>query len=172
MLKTRIIKPEFFKNDRLGECEPVVRLLYVGLWMMANRLGETQYDLSKIKSEIFPNTDIAIQPLIRQLEDHGLLVLKPFGGSFAIQLLHIGESFVIPKQSKSRIAIPRWIKEIVLKRDGQRCKYCGGHDGPFHLDHVMPVSKGGKNEPDNLTVACQRCNISKGAKLLNEWRPA
>ena len=53
---------------------------------------------------------------------------------------------------------------------GNRCAYCGG---PYeHLDHVIPLARGGVHLPANIRPACEKCNLSKGAKLLREWRGA
>jgi len=48
------------------------------------------------------------------------------------------------------------------------CVYCGSRDN-LTLDHIVPLSKGGKHISENLLVACGSCNSSKGAKLLEEW---
>lgn len=49
---------------------------------------------------------------------------------------------------------------------GRRCWMCGG---PFeHLDHVIPLSRGGTNWPANLRPACQSCNVRKHNKLPHE----
>lgn len=49
------------------------------------------------------------------------------------------------------------------------CVYCGS---PYeHADHVIPLSRGGAHSRDNLVPACAACNLSKGAKLLEEWLP-
>jgi len=56
----------------------------------------------------------------------------------------------------------------ILKRDGFRCKICGATaaDGvKLHVDHIVPVSKGGRTDPQNLRTLCERCNMGKGAKL-------
>lgn len=45
------------------------------------------------------------------------------------------------------------------------------HKG-FHVDHKMPLSRGGSNWPSNLQLLCARCNTSKGAKTMEEWRCA
>jgi 5-methylcytosine-specific restriction endonuclease McrA len=52
------------------------------------------------------------------------------------------------------------------------CGYCGQSiDGEvWHVDHVIPLSLGGSNGPENITLACEQCNLSKGSKLLSEWR--
>ena len=49
----------------------------------------------------------------------------------------------------------------IFRRDGNRCQYCGTHDH-LTLDHVMPKSRGGKTNWDNLATACKRCNSRKG----------
>lgn len=71
----------------------------------------------------------------------------------------------------ARPAIPTDIQRAVKDRDGSTCAYCGATEGPFHLDHIVPWSRGGKHSLENLTVACASCNWSKGDKALDEWRP-
>lgn len=56
----------------------------------------------------------------------------------------------------------------VLKRDGFRCQICGAsqEDGvTLHVDHIVPVSKGGKTEMKNLRTLCSRCNLGKSNKI-------
>lgn len=55
----------------------------------------------------------------------------------------------------------------VLKRDGFRCQICGrtAQDGvKLHVDHIVPVSKGGKTEMSNLRTLCSDCNVGKKDK--------
>jgi hypothetical protein len=70
---------------------------------------------------------------------------------------------------QDREYISKAVRDYVYERDADRCRYCGTEDGPFHLDHIHPVALGGDNDPENLAVACAACNLSKGAKPLNEW---
>jgi 5-methylcytosine-specific restriction endonuclease McrA len=51
-----------------------------------------------------------------------------------------------------------------------RCAYCGGNEGGLHMDHVIPLSRGGRHAIGNVLPACQSCNLSKGAKLVAEWK--
>ena len=56
----------------------------------------------------------------------------------------------------------------ILKRDGFRCQICGStaQDGvKLHVDHIIPVSKGGKTIPSNLRTLCDRCNLGKSDKM-------
>jgi hypothetical protein len=62
------------------------------------------------------------------------------------------------------------LRAQIMERDGAVCIYCGCTDGPFHIDHVQPVARGGTDDPSNLVVACAFCNMSKGPKSLEEWR--
>ena len=61
-------------------------------------------------------------------------------------------------------------RRAVFARDGGRCAYC---NGPAEtIDHVMPRSRGGQHDWDNVVAACARCNHSKGDRLITElgWR--
>lgn len=59
---------------------------------------------------------------------------------------------------------------LLYELQEERCAYCGiTLHGEYHVDHMMPVSRGGSNWPDNLAVSCEECNLSKGAKTLDEW---
>lgn len=42
-----------------------------------------------------------------------------------------------------------------------QCAYCGRTDRPMHIDHRVPVARGGKSDPDNLVLACRDCNLAK-----------
>lgn len=56
----------------------------------------------------------------------------------------------------------------ILKRDNFRCRLCGASskdDVQLHVDHIHPVSKGGKTTPANLQTLCDRCNRGKSNKL-------
>lgn len=57
--------------------------------------------------------------------------------------------------------------DIDTMRQGQkgRCWYCSKVLKKFHVDHRIPLSRGGSNSPDNLVLACPPCNWSKGAKM-------
>jgi 5-methylcytosine-specific restriction endonuclease McrA len=48
------------------------------------------------------------------------------------------------------------------------CIYCG--DDATQVDHVIPLARGGQHRIGNLVPSCARCNQSKGAKLITEWK--
>lgn len=64
-----------------------------------------------------------------------------------------------------------YIRYNVLKRDNFSCQICGitAKDGAkLHVDHIIPVSKGGKTVMSNLQTLCERCNIGKSNKTEND----
>ena len=67
-----------------------------------------------------------------------------------------------------RSLMTQTLRYEILKRDNFRCQICGStaQDGvKLHIDHIVPVSKGGHTTADNLRVLCDRCNLGKSNKL-------
>jgi 5-methylcytosine-specific restriction endonuclease McrA len=58
-----------------------------------------------------------------------------------------------------------WINQKSL------CWWCGKKldKSKFHVDHRIPLSRDGSNEPENLCLSCPKCNMSKGNKMPWEW---
>lgn len=55
--------------------------------------------------------------------------------------------------------------DIIRLKQKNRCPYCGKTLGKkFDVDHVIPLSKGGSNGPENIAIAHSRCNRQKGGK--------
>lgn len=69
------------------------------------------------------------------------------------------------KKRESRIPFSRNIRDKVFKRDGYRCVRCGASNKEKRLevDHIIPISRGGTNDMDNLQTLCWECNKDKGA---------
>ncbi|MFX1264595.1 MAG: HNH endonuclease [Promethearchaeota archaeon] len=60
----------------------------------------------------------------------------------------------------------------IWERDDFRCLYCGRHGGkgcPLTIDHFVPLSRGGANDPSNYVSCCKRCAKSKGSREPQEW---
>lgn len=65
------------------------------------------------------------------------------------------------------VAHEAYSRSAILVRWRFTCCYCSAR--ATHLDHVTPISKGGADVESNIVPACQKCNLSKGAKTLAEW---
>jgi len=70
-----------------------------------------------------------------------------------------------------RTPVPKKMRFRVLRRDGYRCRLCGmtSEDGiKLHVDHIVPVAKGGKTDERNLWALCQPCNSGKSDSDLRQ----
>lgn len=67
-----------------------------------------------------------------------------------------------------RVHIPGELRAWVRQRDQERCAYCRSPEelsiAVFEIDHIVPVSQGGDNDPQNLCLCCPRCNRYKSAQ--------
>lgn len=59
------------------------------------------------------------------------------------------------------------LRQRIFERDDFTCQYCGDEAGC--ADHVVPLSRGGTNDEDNLVACCLPCNSSKCDRLIGEW---
>ncbi|PID52968.1 MAG: HNH endonuclease [Micrococcales bacterium] len=69
------------------------------------------------------------------------------------------------------------LREWIKARDNHTCVQCGVSVAAephllLEVDHIVPVSKGGLSQPENLQTLCWRCNRTKGAKMPAQRRPA
>ena len=81
MARTRLIKPGFFSNDVLAECDPLARLLFAGLWTIVDRDGRTIYRPARIKAQVLPYDACDIEALMRQLADRGFVQVYAVDGT-------------------------------------------------------------------------------------------
>lgn len=59
------------------------------------------------------------------------------------------------------------LRQQIIIRDKYTCQHCGKYmpdEVGIHVDHIVPISKGGKTVPSNLQVLCSKCNGSKSNK--------
>ena len=73
MARTRSLKPQFFKNELLAECQPLARLLFSGLWCMADAEGRLEYRPLRVKAEVLPYDDCDVDQLVNELEQRGFV---------------------------------------------------------------------------------------------------
>jgi 5-methylcytosine-specific restriction endonuclease McrA len=58
----------------------------------------------------------------------------------------------------------------MLRDQGAVCAYCTmSLNGGYHVDHMIPLSRGGRNDWTNLAISCRACNLSKGSITVEEF---
>jgi hypothetical protein len=70
-MRARNIKPGFFKNEELATKDPLARILFEGLWCMADREGRLEDRPARIKAEVLPYDECDIEPLLSSLASGG-----------------------------------------------------------------------------------------------------
>ena len=86
MARSRNIKPGFFKNDVLAELPPLTRLLFIGLWCLADREGRLEDRPKRIKAEVLPYDNCDIDKLLAQLDGAGFIHRYQVDGNEYIEI--------------------------------------------------------------------------------------
>jgi hypothetical protein len=60
-------------------------------------------------------------------------------------------------------------RTLVTQRAGERCEYClirqEHYEATLHLEHIVAKQHGGSDDPSNLALACNHCNLHKGPNI-------
>jgi hypothetical protein len=131
-MRSRILKPAFFSNEDLSECTPETRLLFAGLWCLADREGRIEYRPARIRAEVFPypvaDTGDVLTP-----EDIHVMICN-------LQRLHFVEAYEVGE--KTYLLLPEFLthqkphpREAVSKlpgptKDTPRINLGGTQDTP------------------------------------------
>lgn len=84
------------------------------------------------------------------------------------------QKFQIPKKKKTtplkrkRGVLPQGLRHLVFKKSNFKCVQCGvsKKESSLHIDHILPLSRGGTDELDNLQILCRECNLDKSDLIL------
>lgn len=90
MGRTRQIKYETFLNSKLGKLSPETRLLFIGLWCIADREGRLKDDPEKIKAQLFPYDILDVDTMLNSLADTDdpFIARYSIDGKRYIQVIH------------------------------------------------------------------------------------
>ena len=137
MARARSIKPGFFKNEQLAELPHPARLLFAGLWTIADRAGRLEDRPKRIKAEIFPYENQPVDRLLESLNKAGFIVRYESGGNHFISIPTWGKhQNPHIKEAASTIPAP--------------CEHCAdaGNSGTSPADSLNPEPLTLNPEPD------------------------
>ena len=106
-MRARNIKPGFFKNDTLAELDFAGRLLFIGLWGIADRAGRLEDRPKKIKAEVFPYDEVNVDSFLGELARLGFILRYEVEGERYIQIVHFDKhQNPHPREAPSNIPVP------------------------------------------------------------------
>ena len=88
MARSRNIKPSFFMNEDIIELPFEARLLFIGLWILADREGRLENRPKKIKMSLFPADDINVAEQLENISKFGFIELYNADGIDVIQIVN------------------------------------------------------------------------------------
>ena len=184
-----MISKSISTSTKLAEVGTFARLLFTWIIPHCDDYGRMDGMPKIVRGVVVPLCDETVDDVAQALEDIervGLIKTYEVNGRRYIQVLKWDEHQTFrsdrPRVSlypnpqgeieidddPAREALSNELRREVLERDGQRCRYCGNEQGPFHIDHVVPRFRGGRTTKGNLVVACESCNRKKNNKTLDE----
>ncbi len=182
MARARNIKPAFFDNEYLAESTPHARLLFIGLWMLADREGRLECRPKRIRAQLFAYENVDIDSLIQELVGFEFVQVYEIGGSKYMQIAnwkkhqnphHKEIASIIPAMEGHKdtvcdgyFPLNQTIRDRIYTRDGRVCACCGVTED-LNIDHIVAISKNGNSNDENLQVLCKSCNLKKGDNTID-----
>lgn len=161
-MRSRNIKPGFFKNEILAECDPLARILFTGLWCYTDKCGICEYRPRRIKAEILPYDDVEIEPLLNQLRVNGFIQIYTIEKCNYLKIINF-KKHQHPHHTEKESVLPDINSEITVKQ------LLFNGDNPS--DSLIPDSntsysdfKKQKSKPERCAFSDDDMNLSK---LLN-----
>ena len=143
MARSRNIKPGFFTNEDLVELDFSTRLLFAGLWTVADRAGRLQDRPKKIKIDVFPADNLDINAMLQALHDGGFIERYAVDGSKFIQILNWSKH-QNPHHTEKASDIPDKDGCLTVKTPLET-KHIAKQDGEYLADSLLLI-------PDSLVI--------------------
>jgi hypothetical protein len=106
MARIRTIKPEFWIDERVGECSPTTRLLFIATWNFADDNGNLERSAKQLKAQAMPYDSIDCEDLILELIRLGLLEEYSANGNNYLHISNFDKHQKIEKKSAARHPLP------------------------------------------------------------------
>lgn len=114
MARIRTIKPEFWTDEKIGECSTNARLLFVGTWTFADDAGNIERSAKQLKAQVFPYDSIDCEPLLRELIAAGLLIEYQVEAKIYLHINGFGVHQKIDRPGKPRC--PAFDQSLSIRR--------------------------------------------------------
>ena len=118
-MRIRTIKPEFFKHDGMALLPPLTRLLFQGLWCLADCEGRLEDRPARIKVEVLPYDKCDVDAMLAELQRGGFIIRYAADGLQLIQVLSFKRhQRITGKEAETPSRFPEWNGETTGKHWG------------------------------------------------------
>lgn len=170
-------------KEKYSEFQELFNTIYSSVPNGAKKRDIEYYDIEKkmlLECRNMITTDPIIVCLVRYTSPQGRNNYENTKTYTFQDLIRFRDNIIIETEEKNSEAYRKKVERgkmsdslryDVMKRDGFRCKLCGreAEDGAkLEVDHIMPISKGGKTTMSNLQTLCKECNRGKRDKYDND----
>jgi len=189
MARARNIKPGFFTNDELAEVDPLGRLLFAGLWTIADREGRLEDRPKQIKAKILPFDSCNVDELLSALDKHGFIQRYTVDGKAYIQIVkwhkhqnpHVKEAAsTIPAPDSA----PQEAKEVSVKNSASTVRRmvqepeiperAGLIPDSLNLipDSGFPSEEAPRAQPEPAEEKPRQPKDARASRLPSDWKPS
>ena len=187
MARNRMIKPEFWEDEKIGALSPNAKLLFIACLNFADDEGLIRWNPFYLAASAFIYDNEAqknIEQYMEELIKQEIVYVYNTADKKTIigWIINFHKHQRIDKPQPSKFQPPNLqnpgVKSIYAKRDKMICYICGtemnyeNHNfcgsKRVSIDHIIPKSKGGSDYPSNIRAVHISCNKSKGTKDLSD----
>lgn len=177
MARARNLKPGFFKNEELGELDPIERLFFAGLWCLADCKGRLEYRPKRLKIEILPYDDDAdIERIVINLDKSGFIRKYSVQGEHYIEVINFAKHQNPHKNERdkgSEIPDPPKVSaqpiDITKDRDKSRkIEINPEQDGTDRADSLLLIPDSLNPNPDSGLLSEE----SRQQHTATDWKPS
>jgi hypothetical protein len=174
MARSRIIKPGFFRNEDLAELPAMTRLLFAGLWTLADKEGRLEDRPKRIRADVFPYDDLTgadVHTMLHELAAGGFIQRYSAAGCQVIAIVkwhdhqqphHKEADSELPGPDEAE---PQVVDAVdVAKHESRLSQAC------FKLEPSMDQACG-ELEPSSLLVTSNKKQVSSNKPKKKKWTP-
>ena len=172
MARARNIKPGYFFNHELAQVDPLGRILFIGLWCIADREGRLKDRPARIKAETMPYDDCDVEDLLHQLEKYGFILRYEIKGNKYIQVANfLKHQNPHQNEKESEIPAPDYSHTSTIQAPEQHdtdteMVGASGEDQEGQSDQ-MPVNRGLFGDSHTSTIqAPEHSDTNPASSLL------
>jgi hypothetical protein len=176
-MRARNVKPSFFQNEQLAELPFEARLLFVGLWCMADREGRLEDRPKRIKMHVFPADMLDVEPLLQGLAAQNLIVRYSVNGGQYIAIPNFSKH-QRPHSKEAQSQIPAFHEEpkaptkVGASTDLGSGEHALNPDPPFLNPDCSTFGRGRAQRatrlPDDFSLTSERILVAEAEKLPAE----